>query len=136
MWYSCMDNKGVKMRNKTFKEFYLTEKPLTPSQRIARSRLMKRLAPKLKLKRKLAMKKKASSETIKKRAEKKAKDVLRKKFTPDGMNYADLSFSQKAVIEKKLEKKKGAIKKIARKLIKQLKQAEADRLKQLKDTQK
>ena len=56
---------------KTFKQ-YLIEKPLTPSQRIARSRQMKRLMPKIQKKREIAMRKKASSAQLKMRAQKKA----------------------------------------------------------------
>ena len=114
----------------TFKE-YLIEKPLTPQQRIKRARVMKRLAPKIKMKRKIAMKKKASLDTIKKRAEKKAKDIVRQKFSKD--KYNTLSYAEKIQVDKKVELKKGLIKKIAKKLIPQMKRAEAERLKQLKN---
>ena len=62
-----------------FKE-YLSEKPLTPQQRIQRGRIMKRLQPKIAMKRKIAMKKKATPEKLKTRAMKKARDIVRAKF--------------------------------------------------------
>lgn len=110
----------------SFKE-YLIEKPLTPQQRIARSRVMKRLAPKLAMKRKLAAKKKASPEKIKGRARKQAIDMVRAKFSK-GKPYNSLSFSAKAQIDKKVEAKKGLIDKLTRKLIPKVKKAEAERL--------
>lgn len=113
----------------TFKE-YLIEKPLTPQQRIKRARVMKRIAPKIQMKRKIAMKKKAGLDQIKKRAEKKAKDIVRQKFTKG--NYKDLSFAEKGQVDKKVELKKGLIKKIAKKLIPQVKKAEAERLRKLR----
>jgi hypothetical protein len=114
----------------TFKE-YLVEKPLTPSQRMARSRMMKRLAPRIKAKRKIAMKKKASPEKIKSRAEKKAREIVRQKFLAKGQNYATLSFAQKIQLDKKVEKKKALIKKIAKKLIPKIKKQEAERIQSL-----
>ena len=90
---------------KTFKH-YLIEKPLTPSQRIARSRQMKRIMPKIKKKREIAMRKKASPDQLKMRAQKKAIDVVRKKFVPDGQDYASMTYAQKIQLDKKIEKKK------------------------------
>jgi hypothetical protein len=91
---------------------------------------MKRLAPKIAIKRKIAMKKKANPEKLKMRANKAAKDLLRKKLTKQ-TPYDQLSFAQKAVIDKKLDKKKAAISKIAKKLLPSIKQKEKDRIKNL-----
>lgn len=111
---------------------YLVEKPLTPSQRVARSRQMKRLMPKIQKKREMAMRKKASSAQLKMRAQKKATTIVRNKFIPDGQDYASMSFAQKIQLDKKVEKKKAAIKKIAKKLMPQIKRDEAKRLEKLK----
>jgi|TARA_R110000744_G_scaffold88399_9_gene172328 hypothetical protein len=113
-----------------FKE-YLSEKPLTPQQRIARGRIMKRLAPKLAMKRKIAAKKKANPEKLKARAMKQARDVVRAKFVK-GKKYIDLSNSEKGQVDKKVEKKQAMIKKIAKKLLPKIKKAEAERVKNLK----
>lgn len=115
---------------KSFTE-YLVEKPLTPQQRIARGRLMKRLAPKLAMKRKLATKKKASPEKLKKRALAKARDVLRAKYLKD-KDYNSLSYGEKLSIDKKLSGKTMLIKKIAKKLLPKIKKAEAERLEKKK----
>jgi|TARA_R110000782_G_scaffold231631_1_gene317931 hypothetical protein len=113
-----------------FKE-YLSEKPLTPQQRIARGRIMKRLAPKLAMKRKIAAKKKANPEKLKARAMKQARDVVRAKFVK-GKKYDDLSNSEKSQVDNKVEKKQAMIKKIAKKLLPKIKKAEAERVKNLK----
>ena len=113
-----------------FKE-YLSEKPLTPQQRIARGRIMKRLAPKLAMKRKIAAKKKANPEKLKARAMKQARDVVRAKFVK-GKKYIDLSNSEKSQVDRKVEKKQAMIKKIAKKLLPKIKKAEAERVKNLK----
>ncbi len=113
-----------------FKE-YLSEKPLTPQQRIARGRIMKRLAPKIAMKRKIAMKKKADPERLKTRAMKQARDAVRAKFVK-GKSYQELSYSEKIQLDKKVEKKQALIKKIAKKLLPKIKKAEAERVKNLK----
>lgn len=115
---------------KSFAE-YLIEKPLTPQQRIARGRLMKRLAPKMAMKRKIAAKKKASSAILKKRAQAKARDILRAKYLKD-KDYNSLSYSEKLSIDKKISGKTTLIKKIAKKLMPKIKKAEAERLRKLK----
>ena len=113
-----------------FKE-YLSEKPLTPQQRIQRGRIMKRLAPKIAMKRKIAMKKKANPEKLKVRAMKQARDAVRAKFVK-GKSYQELSYSEKIQLDKKVEKKQALIKKIAKKLLPKIKKAEAQRIKDLK----
>ena len=110
---------------------FLIEKPLTPQQRIARGRQMKRLAPKMAIKRKMAAKKKAPTEKLKKRAQAKARDIIRKKFIKD-KNYNSMSYGEKMAIDKKVQAKSAAIKKIARKLLPGIKKAESERLKKLK----
>jgi len=113
-----------------FKE-YLSEKPLTPQQRIQRGRIMKRLAPKIAMKRKIAMKKKADPERLKTRAMKQARDAVRAKFVK-GKSYQELSYAEKIQLDKKVEKKQALIKKIAKKLLPKIKKAEAERVKNLK----
>ena len=113
-----------------FKE-YLSEKPLTPQQRIQRGRIMKRLAPKIAMKRKIAMKKKANPEKLKTRAMKQARDAVRAKFVK-GKSYQELSYAEKIQLDKKVEKKQALIKKIAKKLLPKIKKAEAQRIKDLK----
>ena len=110
----------------------LSEKPLTPQQRRAKGRQMKRLAPKIARKKAIAMKKKASPEKLIGRAEKAAKEIIRNKLVK-GKKYADLPFAQRELVDKKVEKKKDAIKKIAKKLIPKIRKQEVERLKKKGD---
>ena len=106
----------------------LCEKPLTPQQRRARGRTMKRLAPKIARKKAIALKRKASPEKLMVRAIKAAKDKIRAKLVK-GKSYNDLPFAQRELVDKKLEKKKDLIQKIAKKLLPQIRKQEVERLK-------
>ena len=106
----------------------LSEKPLTPQQRRAKGRQMKRLAPKIARKKKIAMKKKASPEKLIGRAEKAAKEIIRKRIVK-GKNYKDLPFAQRELVDKKVEQKKELIKKLAKKLLPKIRKQEVERLK-------
>tara|TARA_R110001599_G_scaffold99276_1_gene254521 strand:+ start:89 stop:424 length:336 start_codon:yes stop_codon:yes gene_type:complete len=107
------------------------DEALTPKQRMKRSILMKKLAPKMVKKRAKAMKKRAPSEVIQKRAMKKARDILTKKIL-NNKSKSDLGFGELENLEKKLGKKKAVIKKIAKKMLPKLKQAEAERIAKLR----
>jgi ribose 1,5-bisphosphokinase PhnN len=84
------------------------------------------------MKRKITAKKKASPEKIKQRAEKQAKDIIRKKLAKD-QDYNKMSYAAKIALDKKVEKKKAVIKKLSKKLIPKVKTAEPERIKKLKD---
>ena len=106
---------------RSFSDFY--NEALTVQQRRKRAVLMKRLAPKIALKRKIAMKRKANPEKLKSRSDKAAKNLLRSKLAKTAP-YSQLSFAQKAMIDKKLDKKKALISKISKKLLPSIKQKE------------
>jgi hypothetical protein len=78
------------------------------------------------------MKRKANPEKIKARAEKQARDIIRKKLLKD-VDYNSLGFAQKISLDKRVEKKKAVIKKIAKKLIPKIKKDELERLKKQKE---
>ena len=103
------------------------DEAMSKAARIKKSRIMKMKGKMIAKKRKIAMKKKASPEKIKKRAMKKARDIIAKKILKD-RSKADLSISGKEGLEKKLNSKKAVIKKIAKKLLPQIKKAETERL--------
>lgn len=106
---------------------------LTVQQRKARGRLMKRLAKRIAIARKRKMRKIAGAEQLQKRAQKAAKNILRKKIAgKKGESYADLSPQQKFAIDKMVQKRAGAIPKIARKLLPKIKKAEKERIKSLR----
>jgi hypothetical protein len=121
---------------KTFKEHNaeLSEESTDFSEAMSLQHRMKMKAAfrknkaKIMLGRKKAAKKLASPEKLKKRAEKAARQILIKKILKQ-RSKDDLSFAGRASIEKKLASKKGAIKKIAKKLLPQIKAKDKAKLK-------
>lgn len=106
---------------------------LTVQQRRARGRQMRRLAKRIALKRQRKLKRVAGAEQLQKRAQKAAKQVLRKKIAGKrGEEYKDLSPQQKVIIDKMVEKRAGAIPRIARKLLPKIKKAEKERVKRMR----
>tara|TARA_B110000467_G_scaffold6184_1_gene5626 strand:- start:118 stop:465 length:348 start_codon:yes stop_codon:yes gene_type:complete len=108
------------------------DEALTVSQRLKRSRIMKMKAPIIARKREIALNKRATPEKIFQRSMKKARDIMRRKVTA-GKSQDELSFSQKEKVEKLLSKKKGIIKRIAKKLLPQMKASEVERLKKRRE---
>lgn len=107
---------------------------LNMQQRLAKSRQMKKLASKIAMGRKRAMKRKAGMEALKKRAEKKARNMVRSKFAGKmGANYNELSYKSKEAVDKKVATKKGLIKKLTQRLIPQVKKAETERFKKMNE---
>ena len=109
------------------------DEALTPAQRIKRGRLMKAKSNIIAKKRARAMKKRAPSEVIQKRALKKARDILTKKIL-NNKSKSELGYGELENLEKKLGKKKAVIKKIAKKMLPVLKQAEKDRIEKLRSS--
>ena len=89
---------------------------LNPQQRMKLKQSIRRNKAKIKLGRERAKKRIASDEVIKKRANKQARNVMLKKILKN-KSKDDLSYSQRASIEKQLDKKKSAIQRIAKQLI-------------------
>ena len=117
----------------TFKEYIQTDEALTRQQRIARGRIMKRMAKKIARKKKIAMKKMATPEKLEKRARKLARKILTKKILKN-RKPSDLSFAEREKLEDKLKKKSAVIGRIARKLKPKVKKAEMERLKRVRGT--
>ena len=104
------------------------EEALTQAQRQKMKMAMRKNKAKIKLGQKKAAKKLASKEKLQKRAEKQARNILVKKITKD-KDKAELSYAARANIEKQLDKKKAAIKRIAKKLLPKVKAADRAKLK-------
>lgn len=83
---------------------------------------------KIALGKKKAARKLASPEKLKARATKKARDIMIQKILKD-KKKGELSFAGRQGIEKRLASKKGAIAKIAKKLLPQVKKADRAKLK-------
>ena len=120
---------------KKFKSFVKEDldEALDMKQRLQRSKTMKRNAKKIAKAKARAAKRMASADKLKSRAEKQARDIFKKKLASKMSSDSELSLKQKEEIEKKLSKMKAKIKKTAIKLFPQVKQAEQDRIKKLKD---
>ena len=111
--------------------------PLTIQQRKEIGRRMKRLAPKLARMRKLKAKRKADGDTIKKRALKQARNIIRTKVAGDrGASYNELSSAEKVSVDKMITKKSAIIQKLAKKLIPKVRKQEAERLAQVRSGSK
>lgn len=108
---------------------------ISKAQRLKMSQRMKAKSATIAKKREIAMRKKASPEKLKKRAMKKARDILVKKILKD-KDKSDLNLGQKEKVEKMLSKKKAVIKKIAKKLLPAVKKAEAERIKKRRENDK
>jgi hypothetical protein len=128
--------KEVNMSNKKplgFNAFTESEDPevemeaLNIQQRMARKRSMAKNKAKMALGRARAAKKVASMEVLKKRAVKAARTKIALKMTK-GVPLSEVPISKKIEIEKKLEKKKGKINKVAKKLLPDIKKKEAAKL--------
>tara|TARA_R100000008_G_C3587237_1_gene173452 strand:+ start:20 stop:4243 length:4224 start_codon:yes stop_codon:yes gene_type:complete len=91
----------------------------------------KRTAKKRARRRKMKEKRKKSGAEIKKKAQKAAIKRVRDKMIK-GMNWQDLSFSQREKVGERLKKKKGAIQKLAKRLLPATVKAEQERLKKVR----
>ena len=121
---------GMQLSEELEEEGLLTEAPLTVAQRMKRGRIMKKYASRIAMARKRKAKRKADLTTIKKRARKRAIDVIRKKVAgAQGKAYKDMSAAEKSMIDKKVQKRQAAIERIAKRLIPQVRKIEMARIK-------
>tara|TARA_R110002074_G_scaffold145564_4_gene294556 strand:- start:1927 stop:2298 length:372 start_codon:yes stop_codon:yes gene_type:complete len=119
----------------TFKEFAQHAEAMTMSQRMKMKAAFKKNKGKIALGKKKAAKKLASPEKLKARAKKQARDIIIKKILK-GKSKADLGFAARTDLEKKVDKKKGAINKIAKKILPAVKKADKLKLKKNKEKAK
>lgn len=103
-----------------------TDEALDMTQRMARKRAFKKNKAKIALGRKRAEKRMANMDTLKKRAQKAARGQILKKLTKD-VPKDELSMSRRQDIEKRLDKMKPRIDKIAKKLLPQVRKNELER---------
>ena len=118
---------------KSFKEFTDANEALTLSQRQKRKAVFRKNKAKIMIARKKAAKKLASPEQLKDRAVKQARNLIVKKILKN-KTTDDLSMSARGELEKKVDKKKAAIKKIAKKLLPMVKKADRAKIKNKNNT--
>ena len=105
------------------------DEAMSMQQRRQRSLTMRKYKGKIAAARKRLKKKKANMGKLKQRARKAAIKIIRKKVAGQkGVNYAKLNPSEKMLIDKKVEKKRAAIDKIAKRLLPQVRKQELTRL--------
>lgn len=119
-------NRRAKVRKRYQEDAQETDEALTMQQRLARGRQMKKMKAKIALGRKRAMRKTANLDTLKKRAKKAARLAVLKKMTK-GMDKKDISLARRMDLEKRLDKKKAVIDKLARKLLPAVRRKEKER---------
>ena len=102
------------------------DEALTHSQRIKASQRMKKMAKRIKIARDRAMKRTPSMDVVKKRAMRQARNSMFKKMTR-GMEKGDVSYAKRADIEKRLKRMEPRLKRMATKLVPQVRKADRDR---------
>lgn len=108
----------------------LNEKALTVSQRLKRAASFRRHKVKIRRARELARKRLASKKSIKRRSEIAARELLKRRMSPrKDVKYAQLTPSEKIMIDKRMEGKIKLIKKIAARLLPKIQRKEYERLK-------
>lgn len=119
-------NRRAKVRKRYQEDAQETDEALTMQQRLKRGRQMRKMKAKIALGRKRAMRKTANLDTLKKRAKKAARLAVLKKMTK-GMDKKDISLARRMDLEKRLDKKKNVIDKLARKLLPAVRRKEKER---------
>tara|TARA_B100001093_G_scaffold380474_1_gene365900 strand:- start:1369 stop:1773 length:405 start_codon:yes stop_codon:yes gene_type:complete len=127
---------GTEDKMKTFKDhsrelssdYPDLSEAMSLSHRMKMKAAFRKNKAKIALGKKKAAKKLASPEKLKARATKQAREILIKKILKD-KKKGDLSFAGRAGIEKRLASKKGAIAKIAKKLLPAVKKKDRAKLK-------
>jgi len=110
----------------------ILDEVMSKSTRMKKSRMMKSKGKQIARKRKIALKRRATPEKLKSRALKKARDIITKRILKD-RKKSELSISGRERLEKRLDKKKTVIKRIAKKILPKVRGAEAERLKKRGD---
>lgn len=106
------------------------EEALSFQQRMQRRIMMRRIKNKIARGRRIAQRRKASPEKLKVRAQRQARQVVRKKLAGSrGAAYKDLPMSARQQIDKKVEKKKALISRLAKRLLPKVRKSESERLK-------
>tara|TARA_R110000868_G_scaffold81456_8_gene230578 strand:+ start:882 stop:3266 length:2385 start_codon:yes stop_codon:yes gene_type:complete len=115
---------GMKLAEMAEEDGQLTE-AMTIQQRRARSLIMRKFKVKIASARRRLRKKAATMDKLKIRARKAAIRIIRKRIAgKKGEDYNNLSPSEKMLVDKRVEKKRGAIDKIAKRLLPMVRKAD------------
>jgi len=115
---------------KSFKEHSdEVDEAFTQARRMKAKATFRKNKAKIALGRKKAAKKLASPEKLKAKADKKAREIVVKKLLKD-KDKSELSFAARQDLEKRVDKKKGLISKLSKKILPAVKKADRAKLKQ------
>lgn len=96
-------------------------------QRMKKKQAMRRNKAKIAMGRRRAARKVASTDVLKNRAQRQARNIIVKKILKN-RSKGDLSYGSRAALEKMVAKRKGAIDRIARKLLPSVRQKDRTKL--------
>ena len=110
---------------------------LNVQQRLKRKAMMKRIKGKIKLGRRRAKYKIANPDKLKKRSQKKAREIIRARIAgSQGKMYKDLPLAGRMQVDKRVEKKKDIITRLAKRMLPKVKKAEMERVKKARQNRK
>jgi len=110
---------------------------LSIQQRLKRKAMMKRIKGKIKLGRRRAKYKIANPEKLKKRSAKKAREIIRQRVAGSlGKDYKKLPLAGRMQVDKKVEKKRDLIARLAKRMMPKVKKAEMERVKKARSNKK
>lgn len=108
---------------------------LNLQQRLKRKQMLKRIKGKIKLGRRRAKYRVANTAKLKKRSQKKAREVIRARVAGSlGKDYKKLPLAGRMQVDKKVEKKKDLIARLANRLMPKVKKAEMERVKKARSS--
>lgn len=119
--HDCSDPNGKNWVNKT-------DEALSIQQRLARSRAMKKKKAVIAMGRRRAMRKMAPKDKLVKRARRAARNMIVKKLTK-GIPKGELNFARRQEIERRVDKMKPRIDRLAKKMFPQIRKKEVARKK-------
>lgn len=103
-----------------------TDEAMTHSQRMKASQRMRKMSKRIQMAKKRALRRAPSTDVLKKRAHRQARNDLLKKWTR-GQTKSDLSFGRRSELEKRLKKADAKIKRSAQRLIPQMRKKDRER---------
>jgi hypothetical protein len=119
---------GMKLAEELEADGLLAEAPLTALQRRKKALSARRFKSRLKFARKRQSKRMASRKRIAKRSARAAIRVMRKRLAGKrGQGYSKLTAAEKGAIDKRVQARKGVLKKIAKRLMPKVRRAEIAR---------
>ena len=110
---------------------------LNLQQRLKKKQMLKRIKGKIKLGRRRAKYKVANTDKLKKRSQKKAREIIRARVAGSlGKDYKKLPLAGRMQVDKKVEKKKDIIARLAKRMMPKVKKAEMERVKKARSNRK